>query len=107
MSDKFWSAVAAQLKELESAKTADDVIRILGPDRNPYGPNWDGMDGAAAGFFAGSGGDGTVREALAAAGWEVVWSRAWYWYAMQAPDGAVITYVEGDIYRGDRSRKEG
>lgn len=100
--DPFWSAITDQLKELESAKSADDVIRILSPERNPYGTGRDLMDGAAQGFFAGSGGDNTVDEALDTAGWRYLWSRANYWWAMKAPDGSVVTYCEGDIYRGDR-----
>jgi len=102
MSDPFWIAIKEQLTELKSAESADDVIRILSPERNPYGPAWDGQDGAASGFFAGSGGDGTVRDSLDTAGWSLVWSRAWYWYAMKAPDGSMITYIEGDIYQGDK-----
>ena len=107
MKDNFWAVIADQLKELESAKSADDVIRILGPDRNPYGPDWDGMDGVAEGFFAGSGGDGTVRDALIKAGWKMAGRAAWYHYAMRAPDGSMVTYIEGDIYRGDRLRRSG
>ncbi|MFG3176569.1 hypothetical protein ACGFZC_16095 [[Kitasatospora] papulosa] len=102
MPDQFWTAITQQLKELESAKNADDVIRILSPERNPYGPDWDGQDGAASGFFAGSGGDGTVRGSLFTAGWNDVWLIAPYYYAIQAPDGSMITYIEGDIYRGNR-----
>lgn len=98
----FWAVIAGQLKELESASSADDVISILSAERNPYGPGWDGMDGAAEGFFAGSGGDNTVDDALDTAGWRYLWSRAGYWWAMSAPDGSAITYVEGDVYRGDR-----
>lgn len=100
MSDGFWAVIAAQLKDLESAKSADDVLRVLSYDRTPY-PSGSPMS-TADGFFAGSGGDGTVDDALDDAGWTYVWSRAAYWWAMQAPDGSVITYVEGDIYRGDR-----
>lgn len=105
MSQKFWAAVRQQLTELRTATTAEDVLRILAPDRNPYRleePNWDGIDGAAQGFFAGSGGDDRVDEALEEAGWEHVWSRSAFWWAMRAPDGSVITYCEGDIYQGDR-----
>lgn len=101
----FWAVIRTQLTELESAKSADDVIRILSSERNPYrmeDPNWDGMDGGAEGFFAGSGGDNTVDDALDTAGWRYLWSRAGYWWAMQAPDGSVVTYCEGDLYRGDR-----
>lgn len=52
-------------------------------------------------FFAGSGGDGTVMEALTDAGWRVTWAEASYYYVMTAPDGSSITYIEGDIERGD------
>jgi hypothetical protein len=90
----FWEAIDAQLAELKSAQGADDVIRILGTS--------DAQDGAAQAFFAGSGGDGTVRESLYAAGWTNVWIEASYYWAMRAPDGSVVTYVEGDIYRGSR-----
>lgn len=102
MPDTFWTTVREQLAELRIATSADDVIRILGPDRNPYGPGWDGMDGAAEGFFAGSGGDGTVYDALDDAGWFMVWQESAIYYVMRAPDGSTITYCEGDIYRGVR-----
>ncbi len=104
MSDNFWVLIRAQLRELKNAENADDVIRILSPERNPYGNGRDGMDGAADGIFAGSGGGNTVDDALDDAGWTYVWSRASYWWAMKAPDGSVITYIEGDVYRGDRRR---
>ncbi len=89
----FWAEIVAQLKALESARNADDVIRILG-----------GAEAASSGdaFFGGSGGDGTVYESLWAAGWKVVWFEADYYWCMRAPDGSEVTYVEGDIYRGDR-----
>lgn len=110
MTDTFWATIREQLAELRTAKSADDVIRILGPERNPYrleDPNWDGMDGGAQGFFGGSGGDNTVYDALEDAGWETAWIKAAYWYAIKAPDGSVVTYCEGDIYRGDKRPKNG
>lgn len=89
--DGFWAQIDAQLEELKQAKTADDVIRILG-----------GADQASAGeaFFAGSGGDGRVEDSLETAGWTFAWREAHYYWAMHAPNGDGITYVEGDIYRG-------
>lgn len=101
MTNTFWTTIKAQLDELTTARTADDVIRILSPERNPYGPNWDGMAGGAEGFFAGSGGGGRVSEALEKAGWRWIGGNAIY-YVMRAPDGSEITYIEGDIYRGDK-----
>ncbi|MFJ7280961.1 hypothetical protein [Kitasatospora sp. NPDC098663] len=102
MPDKFWVEIAAQLDELKSAKTADDVIRVLSDERNPYGPDWDGRDGGAQGYFAGSGGDNTVAEALDEAGWDYVWAKAGYYWCMKAPDDSMITYIEGDIYGGSK-----
>ncbi|MFB7858829.1 hypothetical protein [Rhodococcus qingshengii] len=98
MSDKFWAKVKSQLNEAKTAKNADDVIRIFAPENNPYGHTEVGGDG----FFAGSGGDNTLWEALDEAGWTFLWEKAAYWWAMKAPDGSVITYAEGDLYRGDR-----
>ncbi|MFF4245212.1 hypothetical protein ACFYY2_12145 [Streptomyces sp. NPDC001822] len=102
MPDQFWTTIKEQLKELKSAENADDVIRILSPERNPYGPEWDGMDGAASGFFAGSGSGDTIDDALDDAGWSFVWSAWAHHYCMKAPDGSMITYIEGDIYRGNK-----
>lgn len=107
MADTFSAVIANQLNDLKSAKTADDVIRILSAERNPYGSvqHAEMIDGAAQGFFAGSGGDDTVWEALDDAGWTQVWEsdkpgESGIYYTMRAPDGSEITYIEGDIYRG-------
>ncbi|MFD7956060.1 hypothetical protein ACFV4X_21505 [Streptomyces ardesiacus] len=90
MLDTFWAVIATQLQELRTAKTADDVLRIL--------PS----DGDAPAFFTGSGGDETVSDALRTAGWELVWAESSVYYTMRAPDGSMITYIEGDIFPGDR-----
>ncbi len=103
--DPFWTAIRQQLSELTQAKTADDVVRILDVERCPYrlkDPTWNGKASDAQGFFGGSGGDETVMESLEEAGWTLLWCQAAYWWAMEAPDGSVITYVEGDIYKGER-----
>lgn len=110
-SDNFWELIDAQIAELEKAKTVDGALTILSSERNPYGPDWDGMDGGADGFFAGSGGDATVLDALAEAGWRLVWSEAIYYWVMEAPEGEpdedrLLTYIEGDIYRGNKTGKE-
>jgi hypothetical protein len=92
MSDNFWKSIATQLTLLKAAHTAQDVVTIL----NAYGPPSSGDA-----FFAGSGGDGTVWDSLYEAGWTLIWSEASYYWAMRAPDGSKITYVEGDIYKFD------
>lgn len=91
MSDNFWAEINRQLEELKTAKSADDVVRIIGPKPGL-------MDPSAGAFFEGSGGDNTVWDSLDDAGWKTVWSKAGYYWAMKAPDGSHITYIEGDIY---------
>src|SRR5690606_16622391 len=102
MSDNFWAVIEEQLAELQTAATSDDVIRILSQDRNPYGRDSSSADG----FFAGSGGDGSVLDSLEQAGWRVRWFEAHYHWCAEAPNGDRITYVEGDIYRGDRRARK-
>lgn len=87
--DGFWSVIDKQLEQARSAKTADDVLRIFAIDEHN-----------SPAFFAGSGGDDRLDEALFAAGWGYAWARASYHWAMTAPDGSGITYVEGDIFPG-------
>lgn len=91
--DDFWKAIEAQCAELRTAKTADEVIEIL----NRYGPPSTGDA-----FFAGSGGDTQVHGCLDDAGWTYVWREADYYWVMQAPDGSQITYVEGDVFKGNQ-----
>ena len=85
----FWDEIDAKLQELNFAHSADDVINMLG------------SPSAGDAFFAGGGGDGNVCESLRTAGWSWVWFEADYHWCMEAPDGTFITYVEGDIYRGN------
>jgi hypothetical protein len=89
MLDTFWELIAEQLHELRNARNADDVLRILASEGR-----------VAPGFFGGSGGDETVSEALRTAGWTTVWAESAIYYTMRAPDGSMITYIEGDIYQG-------
>ena len=43
-----------------------------------------------------------MADALGAAGWDYVWREARNHYCMRANDGSAITYLDGDIYVGDR-----
>jgi hypothetical protein len=93
--DGFWAHIKGQVDRMASAATADDVIRILG-GKCSY------SSGEA--FFAG--GDGNeMYGALFAAGWRIVWFEAPYYWCMSAPDASMISYVEGDVYRGDAKPK--
>lgn len=102
MADKFWDKVKAQTEELRSARSADDVMRILSPERNPYGPDWGGN--AGEGFFV-SGLEDTMWDSLKAAGWKRVWTESPLYYVAKAPNGDLITYCEGDVDRGDPRSK--
>jgi len=92
MTAGFWEAIDHQLADLRTARTADAVFNIL-----------DGGTQPGAAFFAGGGGDGSVEGSLVDAGWSHVWRQAHYYWCMVAPNGDVITYVEGDVYRGNQA----
>jgi hypothetical protein len=97
--DDFWAEIEAQCAEMRQARSADEVIVIL----NRYG-----SPSSGDAFFAGGGGDTRVSECLREAGWDTVWYDAHYYWVMEAPDGSLLTYIEGDVYKGDvvKSSKE-
>ena len=103
----FWEVIDAQLAEIStSADTFDKVKSALDNRRgytNAHG-DFPVPLGHSHAFFAGSGGDKSVSDALRGAGWHLLWSKASYHYAMQHPvTGEILTYTEGDVDRGDRS----
>lgn len=52
-------------------------------------------------FFAGSGGEESLLEALSEAGWETTAVKASYHYVMTHPGtDETLTYIEGDLERG-------
>lgn len=88
----FWAVIDNQLDRLRDAKTAQDVVDIIGK-----------VPGVGVGdaFFAGGGGDRCPDDVLILeAGWQDVWREAPYHWCIEAPDGTRITYVEGDIFLG-------
>jgi hypothetical protein len=91
MSDDFWKTIGEQLDALTTAGTVGEVLAIL-----------PAQDNGADGFFEGGGGDGRVDEALRTAGWRTVVWRASYYWVMESLDGELLTYVEGDVYRGNK-----
>ncbi len=94
----FWKQINQQIEELETAGSAADVFRICPPT--------DSAATGSKGFFAGSGGDQTVAAALRKAGWKTLWAEAPYHWCKQAPNGDTITYVEGDIYKGNSQSED-
>ena len=91
--DTFWDNVDRALDEIESATNVEAVITTLNGRFSP-------SSGDA--FFPGSGGDRQLLDALRIAGWTVVWAEAPYFYVARDAAGALLTYIEGDVYRGDR-----
>ena len=54
------------------------------------------------GFYAGGGDD--FIEILLDQGWKFVWSEAnYHWCMVHGDDRSEITYVEGDLYLGNRN----
>lgn len=106
----FWGQIDHQLHRIhtERPETFDGVRAILldlayddivvEVHRNEPRP----FDADSA-FFAGSGGDATLRRALYEAGWFSVASEAMYYYVMESQtNGELLTYIEGDVVRGRR-----
>lgn len=90
----FWEEIEAQLAQIRRARTVDDVIAALG-----------GSEAASVGdaFFGGSGGDETLFGALIDAGWRVRSIESDYYFVATSPGGEALTYIEGDVYRGNRT----
>lgn len=93
--DAFWAHVNAQLDHIERDKpdTAQGVIDIM----NQYSEPSSGQ------AFFHDGSDRSLMGSLYVAGWEEIWSEAWYYYVAKHPvTGEMLTYVEGDVYEGDQ-----
>lgn len=90
--DGFWEGIDAQLDEIAvSGATFDAVRAVLG-----------GGEDANSAFFGGSGGDRTLQSALRRAGWVFVKGDAIYYVMQHEESGELLTYVEGDVLRGDQ-----
>ena len=87
--DGYWANVESQIKQMRSARSAADVIRILGPESASSGDA----------FFDGDGDE--MEDALMDAGWRTYRYEAPYYWVMKAPDGSFISYTEGDVSKGD------
>lgn len=93
--DTYWTDYDATLRRVATERPA--TFADLKPILDAFQPPSSGDA-----FFPG-GGDDDLMGALTAAGWVVIWARASYFYAARHPDsGAVLTYIEGDVYEGNR-----
>ncbi|MGX1792275.1 hypothetical protein ACWIDW_04955 [Microbacterium sp. NPDC055312] len=91
--DSYWKQYQLTLDRIEAEKpqTFDGVKAILDEF-------WPPSSGEA--FFPG-GADETLGDSLSAAGWHIEWIEGDYLWLGTSRTGEVISYVEGDLYRGD------
>jgi hypothetical protein len=97
--DPYWVNYESCLDEVvRDGHTVVDVIRIL----NDY---WEPSSGEA---FNPSGGDRTLPDVLLweRNDWRTVWWDASYYCCLQDSNGDCLTYVEGDIYRGNPKNQQ-
>lgn len=104
----FWAQIDHQLERIATEGASfDDVREVLLDERydaivienSRNGARDFGTDGA---FFAGSGGDASLRDALKRAGWRIVQYEAAYYYVVRSTAGDHLTYCEGDVLRGNQ-----
>lgn len=91
MSDQFWDEIRRVLDAAAQAKTADELVAVVatGPDQE---------SGSEDAFFAGSGGEDQLLDALDTSLWSVFDVKAQYWWkARSRRDDSVIEYIEGDV----------
>lgn len=95
MSDQFWEHIDTVLRAAASTSTVDQLVLAL-----KIGPDQDSRDLGAAAFFAGSGGEKQLADALDGSRWDVSFVEGdYHWKAVSKTDGSVIEYIEGDVYR--------
>jgi hypothetical protein len=94
----YWANVTAALDEVrDGGATVDDVMRIL---KEHFAPS------STEAFCDGSGGDRGLADVLLneREDWTTVWyDRHYYWCAKDA-NGDELSYVEGDVMRGNAKR---
>ncbi|AGB27063.1 hypothetical protein Mycsm_06962 (plasmid) [Mycobacterium sp. JS623] len=91
----FWERVDKALSDARVARTADELIVALN--------RWHETSSGDA-FFAGSGGDNQLVEALDRSIWRVSHIESdYHWTAVSGVDGSSIEYVEGDVYKREAS----
>jgi hypothetical protein len=93
MMKAYWDAYDRTLTRIreEKPQTMDSLKVILDAFEPPS---------SAAAFFPG-GADDTLADALHTAGWSVDYKEGDYVWVARSTTRELITYVEGDLYRGD------
>lgn len=91
MMTDFWAEIDAQLEKVRSADTVDEVLAACPPVADVS---------VGAGFFAGSGGDEQLIDALGTS-WTIVRFEADYYWVARDRHGDFLAYTEGDLDKGD------
>jgi hypothetical protein len=89
----FWAEIDAQLEQVRKATTVDEVLAACPPVPGTS---------VGAGFFAGSGGNDQLIDALGE-GWRIVRIEADYYWVAQDRNGDFLAYTEGDLDKGDKA----
>lgn len=89
----FWRNVDECVAAVRTAPTVEAVIDVLNAHFSPS---------AGDAFYGGSGGTDLYAVIADAPGWSIVWSEADYFFVARDAQGGLLTYVEGDVYRGDQ-----
>lgn len=90
--DDYWTNYDACLDRVLAGLTADELIRTC---------NEHYAKSVGNAFFPG-GGNRDMLGTLMESGWSTVWVRAEYYFAAKDRNGDAVTYVEGDLYRGNQ-----
>lgn len=91
--DRIDSANAA----INAATTVDEIIAIC--DKHFPAEIAAGADGDS--FYPG-GADEDLFSSLNLDTWTFPWIRSEFFFSIQDPQGNIMTYIEGDLYRGNR-----
>ncbi|WP_243224572.1 hypothetical protein [Microbacterium sp. CIAB417] len=92
--NNYWAAYHSTLKKIadEKPQTFDSLKGLLDAFHEPS---------AGDAFFPG-GADETLGDALYEAGWRIDWREGDYLWVATSRTGETITYIEGDVYRGNK-----
>ena len=114
MPDPFWTEINDQLSAVSKADVASfTAVRdiLLDPARtaviDEINRNGQRRFGPHEAFFAGSGGDDSLAEALHS-DWKIIFESEYQWTATHRMSGSCFEYIEGDLIDlgADRSPKE-
>lgn len=97
--DTYWNQLATEREVLAQRKpsTSAEVVAIL-KEHDPMS-----VELTEDAFYSGANDGGSLAEDLEPAGWGYAWSESDCYYVLRHEGtGDSLTYIEGDVYAGDR-----